>query len=337
MEPLISIIVPIYNVEKYLHRCIDSIISQTLDNIEIILVNDGSPDSCQSICEEYIKKDDRIKLINKKNEGLGMARNTGIEIARGEFIAFVDSDDYIDTDMYEKMYNAAKAQNADTCICNYKRRDTSNNIVRRKYKMNSKIYEGTHVIDDLLSSMIGTSPTSKDDVEIGMSVWKCIFSKNIIKYNDIKFCSERQFISEDIIFDIDYFVHSKKVVTIEDELYNYCDNGASLTKTYKKDRFEREVILYLEIKRKLEQVNIFNKYKLNLYRTFIGRSRTCIKAEANNLNYNESIKNIKLILRNHELQEILKSYPIKDLPLKQKIFTYLTKYKFAKILYRISK
>ena len=104
---LISIIVPVYKVEKYLKKCLDSIINQTYKNLEIIIVDDGSPDGCPNICDEYSKKDDRIKVIHQKNMGLSIARNNGIKLATGEYIGFVDSDDYIRYTMYEDMYKAA--------------------------------------------------------------------------------------------------------------------------------------------------------------------------------------------------------------------------------------
>ena len=106
--PLVSIIVPIYNVEPYLDRCIQSLINQTLENIEIILVDDESPDNCPQMCDAYAKQDRRIKVIHKKNGGLGLARNSGLEIATGEFVAFVDSDDYVDIAMYQNLYKIAK-------------------------------------------------------------------------------------------------------------------------------------------------------------------------------------------------------------------------------------
>ena len=101
---LISIIVPVYNVEKYLKRCMDTLQNQTYENIEIILVDDGSPDDCQQLCDENARKDSRVKVIHKSNEGLGMARNSGFEIATGSYIVFVDSDDYVTEDMCEKLY-----------------------------------------------------------------------------------------------------------------------------------------------------------------------------------------------------------------------------------------
>ena len=121
----LSIIVPVYNVEPYLRRCIDSILAQTFTDFELILVDDGSPDNCPAICDEYAEKDPRIVVIHKQNGGLSDARNAGLDIARGEYIGFVDSDDYIDAEMYEKMYNAAIMHNSDIVSCAYERIDIS--------------------------------------------------------------------------------------------------------------------------------------------------------------------------------------------------------------------
>lgn len=114
----VSIIVPVYNVEKYIHKCLDSLVNQTLKELEFIFVNDGSPDSSSKIIKEYAKKDKRIKLLNKENGGQATARNLGLEHAKGEYIAFLDSDDYVKENMYETLYNRAKKDNLDIVICN---------------------------------------------------------------------------------------------------------------------------------------------------------------------------------------------------------------------------
>ena len=121
MKQKVSIIVPVYNVEKYLDRCMESLLNQTLKDIEIILVDDGSPDNCPQMCDEYAKKDSRVKVVHKANAGLGYARTSGLEVATGEYVAFVDSDDYVDLDAYQTMYNEAVRENADYVCCGYKR------------------------------------------------------------------------------------------------------------------------------------------------------------------------------------------------------------------------
>lgn len=116
---MISIIIPIYNVEKYLSKCIESLVGQTYKDIEIILINDGSPDHCLSICEQYSKKDNRIIVINQENKGVSAARNAGLKIAKGEYIGFIDPDDWIAVDMYEGLHSVIKQSDVDMVICGY--------------------------------------------------------------------------------------------------------------------------------------------------------------------------------------------------------------------------
>lgn len=132
MEELISVIVPVYNVEKYIRKCIDSICAQTYRRLEIILVDDGSPDGCGAICDEYSDRDDRIRVIHKENGGLSDARNAGIEAATGRYIGFVDSDDYIKPEMYETMLRRMKSENADMIICGLLWVDEQGHILTEK-------------------------------------------------------------------------------------------------------------------------------------------------------------------------------------------------------------
>ncbi len=120
-EKKISVIIPMYNSEKYIAKCLDSIISQNYENLEIIVVNDGSKDSSKEICEEYVKKDSRIRLINTENRGAGSARNTGLDASTGEIIGFIDSDDYICNDFYERLYNMLETTGADIAIGRFER------------------------------------------------------------------------------------------------------------------------------------------------------------------------------------------------------------------------
>lgn len=126
-EPLISVIIPVYNVEKYLDRCISSIVNQTYKNLEIILVDDGSPDNCLKICDEWKNKDERIIVVHKENGGLSDARNTGLEIASGEYISFIDSDDWVSKEFIRCLYLAIKNSNSEICECEVIRTDVWNN------------------------------------------------------------------------------------------------------------------------------------------------------------------------------------------------------------------
>lgn len=139
MEPLISIIVPIFNVEKYIHRCINSIVDQTYRNLEIILVNDGSKDNCGVICDEYAEIDSRIKVIHKENGGLSDARNVAIDIVTGDYITFIDSDDFVEADYVEYLYKLIQKYSADVSICNI------NKTLEEKYKTDNIANDIQHV------------------------------------------------------------------------------------------------------------------------------------------------------------------------------------------------
>lgn len=142
---MVSVIIPIYNMEKYLPQCIDSVLNQTHTNIEVILINDGSTDSCKDICDKYKEKDHRIVVIHKNNEGLSAARNDGLRVANGEWIAFVDADDWIEANMYEKLIKMARRNNADISACRYSR-EYKNGIRFTNYHLESSIYNGSNEI-----------------------------------------------------------------------------------------------------------------------------------------------------------------------------------------------
>ena len=228
---MVSIIVPIYKVEEYLSQCIDSILCQTYSDLEIILVDDGSPDNSGSICEEYAKKDKRIKVIHKENQGLGMARNSGLELATGEFVCFVDSDDWLAENAVETWIRYQIIDNADMVMCNYDKRDNNNSLIYQYRIVNEAVSYNT--ADDVRANifwpMIGQKSTVKNDFTVNMCVWTNLYKRNIIQDNNIKFLSEREYLSEDICFNLQYLLNCNSAVVIPESLYNYRYNPNSLT------------------------------------------------------------------------------------------------------------
>lgn len=187
-EELISVIVPIYNVEKYLTRCIDSIINQTYTNLEIILVDDGSPDNCGKICDQYAEKDSRIKVIHKKNGGLSDARNAGIDIATGQYIAFVDSDDFIDTNMYEILYENIKKTNSDIAIANFYKFAIEEEIIKIDKQQEITVYNREemfqHMYDNYLLTVVAWNKLYKRHLfsELRYPVGKIVEDSAVIHY-----------------------------------------------------------------------------------------------------------------------------------------------------------
>ncbi|MBT2678821.1 glycosyltransferase [Bacillus sp. ISL-35] len=211
---MISVIVPVYNVEKFLPRCIESILNQTYNDLELILVNDGSPDNCAEICNQYEKQDARIRVIHKKNGGVSSARNSGIEAATGEFILFVDSDDYLDLNMCEVLMHNQEQTNCDIVICGYKSVDANHEFdynLGIEYKGN--LIEMGHRFSELLEKSLLNVP------------WNKLIRKSLIK---VKFDTEMD-MGEDLVFNLSYLENVEYICSIKDALYNYYNNQNSAT------------------------------------------------------------------------------------------------------------
>ena len=188
VDGLVTVVLPIYNVEKQLNRCIESVVNQTYKNIEIILVDDGSVDSCPAICDEWAKKDYRIRVIHKQNQGLGMARNTGIENANGEFICFFDSDDFIEPETIEKAYRRAKDENADIVNFGTNFCDESGKVKDSFISPAGNVsYEGKDVLGFFLPEFIAPDPQKRHQAVLYESVYAAVFNE-INKTNFLAFC-----------------------------------------------------------------------------------------------------------------------------------------------------
>lgn len=212
-ESLISIIVPIYNAEHYLSKTINSIINQSYRNIEIILVNDGSTDESKKICEAYVKFDNRIRLINKQNGGVSSARNLGIDNSSGEFIGFVDSDDYIDSLMFEKLFESIIEHEADIAECGYYIVKGNGEII--KSVLNDEVIVGKY---NCALSYLKKINTTNYNVN---KLYKKKFFKDL-RYPDYHF-------SEDFYVNASVFPECNKKITIKDRLYHYVQNDQSAT------------------------------------------------------------------------------------------------------------
>lgn len=242
---VVTIILSIYNVEQYLERCIKSVVNQTYTNLEIILVDDGSPDRCPEICEEWAKKDKRIKVIHKKNAGLGFARNTGIENATGEYICFFDSDDYIALDTIEKAYNCITNHDADIVLFGFCHVDSNGRTKKCTVpKTPRDLYQGVEVQNYILPNLIAPDFQNGKNANLWMSAWACMYSVKVISDSKWRFVSERQFISEDVYSLMFLYKELRRVSILPETLYFYCENGTSLTHTYRKDRYEKNKLCY---------------------------------------------------------------------------------------------
>ena len=213
----VSVIVPVYNVEKYIKRCLDSLVNQTLENIEIIVVNDGSPDNSQVIIDKYVKKYDNVKSYIKKNGGLSDARNYGLKYATGEYISFIDSDDYVDINMLEKMYNKAIEKDFDVVVCNLQMVDDNQNYIQ---SVSSNIDRDVYG-DKIKKCMVNIYP----------SAWNKLYKRKLFE-NNVNF--KKGIWYEDVEFLYRLFPYIQSIGVIKDELYFYVQRDGAITKTFDK-------------------------------------------------------------------------------------------------------
>lgn len=250
----LSIIVPVYNVEKYLPKCLESLIKQTLKDIEIICVNDGSMDNSLAILKEFASKDSRIRIIDNQHQGVAKTRNTGIEQSTGEYIGFVDSDDYIDIDFFEKLYNSATKSNSDIAIASILKHKNFFNIYNAKYTKE----ETAITIQDKIK-------LCEDKKHFFFYAWNKIYHSGFIKENNIKF-SEGQ-IYEDVMFAIKALYYSNKIISVYGTKYHYIEHENSLTK-YKDKTGEKEhdlIKAYSDLQEFCNSKNIEISERLNYY------------------------------------------------------------------------
>ncbi|MCP3030057.1 glycosyltransferase [Halobacillus sp. A1] len=240
--PCISVIVPIYNVERYLPACLNSILAQTFTNFELILINDGSEDRCGEICDSFSERDNRIKVIHQKNSGVSHARNEGLKVAKGDYIAFVDPDDTIEPSMYEVMYSVACENEADMTVCRIK---TLNLFTGTESK--SSIYEGKEKVlsqNDIKNKIIPLILNNKT-VSLSSSVNK-LYKKSIFDLYNVKF-EEHKSHSEDVRLNLKILPHIDRLVYVDEALYNYfIRRNNSLTQVFREDLYD-----YISDNRKL--------------------------------------------------------------------------------------
>lgn len=325
--PKVSIIIPIYNTERYLLQCIESIRKQTLEDIEIILVDDESPDRAPLLCDEYAALDSRIKVIHKKNEGLGYARNSGLDIATGEYISFVDSDDFIAPTMLEKLYDTAKQYGADMVRSGtifY----TDGKLLERKDVEKTTVFQGGKDIKSFVLDFIGPRPEAKRDVKYMMAVWLALYSREIIETYGVRFTSERQTLSEDLVFAIDLFPKMKCIVCIPDCFYHYRMNPTSLSHTYSMEKYRKNYSFLYVVAEKLTKICSKEDYQLHYQRLQFLYLRNAISGIIQTKDdLIVKYRNVRRILCDKSWVELLETYPYQRMDLQHRIYFMLLRHK----------
>ena len=322
----ISVIVPVYKTEKYQKKCVDSILHQTFTDLELILIDDGSPDLCPAICDEYAKRDARVKVLHKENEGVAAARNSGMNIAEGAYIAFVDSDDWIEPEMYQSMMRVAHQYNSDVVMCD----------CLKAFPDHSEIY--THDIREgfydyaqlkteyyphlLMMENIEYPPT--------ISNWVCLFRRELIE-KPVRYVEGVRY-SEDLLFGAQMMYRARSFYYLKGKtFYHYCMNPQSATHTYSPEKWKDYSKLYKEAENYFSRRTDydFRKQLDWMLLFFVWNAVGDIRNAG--ISKEESLHSMKEILSDPEVRNLFCRLRIHKLPVSKKLrlLTGIYKYQFG--------
>lgn len=296
----LSIIIPTYNAEKHINKCLNSILNQKPKNTEIIIVNDGSTDNTLEICKQYANTNPNIKIITKENAGQGLARNAGLEIATGEYITFIDSDDYFEDNCLNEVLKIIPKEKKDLYIGDYKR-ITENHQIIKLNKRTPKKYTKKHDYPAIINNQINT----ENKTSFGSTACGKFYKLKIIKENNIKFLSERIYFSEDMIFNLEYLKHINEVIILGKIIFNYVMHTTSFTHKYhddyfnklkKMDEYYHSLENYLTIKD--FQKNISKKLFEYLKASIINEVKFC-----KNIGFKQTLTNINKFCNYHTIKQ----------------------------------
>lgn len=314
-QPKVSIIVPCYNVEAYLPRCMDSLLGQTLKEIEIILVDDESPDRVPAMCDEYAQQDCRVKVVHKRNGGLGFARNSGLDVATGEYVIFHDSDDYIDKDAFERLY--VKANTLDLDILRF-----TFNTFQKEDSFHLSFYtDDVLIINDRkklreVALCVFSVPLypSQRQFHFPGSAWSALFRLSLIKEQGLLFHSEREILGEDYLFSYQYMQHVQRFGYMNCTFYHYRENPNSLTRKPRLDKLEMAAYNCRYVMKELEKDKYPSSAKLFAYNYFINSVRALVQQIlVSDLSKDVKRKWFHNNRRNSLVQQAYKDFPVQDM------------------------
>lgn len=302
MDELVSVVVPVYNVEKYLDKCVNSIVNQTYSNLEIILVDDGSLDKSGTMCDQWAMKDQRIRVIHKENAGPGIARNAGIDSATGKYIFFFDSDDYVDINLIEKCIFCSRNSGAQVVL--YGRINTYNDdkMVHKAVSNKKLVYSGDAVVQELLPTLFTY------ELGLGTGPWGKMYALEIIKSRNLRFLSQKEIISEDAYFMLELFGFVSCVAIVPECLYYYCIRTSSYSRGYRADRQLRNDEFLNCCIQFVEESGLPSKIIFHIKSRYHGLTMgTLMQIMRSDLQASEKKQEIMKVLKNQTLQDTLEN------------------------------
>ncbi|ANE46259.1 glycosyl transferase family 2 [Paenibacillus swuensis] len=341
MHPKLSIIMPIYNMEAYLRRSLDSLLEQSFTDFEIIAVNDGSTDSSGSILDAYAAKDARLILCNRDNGGVSSARNAGLAMARGEFIGFVDPDDWVNLHMYEELVHTADSEEADIVMCTYIR-EFGSHAKAKPFPLPERVaYRNEEVHEHVLRRLVGPAGpevAQPEMLDAWGTVWTKLYRGDLLRRHRLQF-TDLQLIgsNEDTLFNIQAVYYSRSFIFLNKPLYHYWRaNTSSVTSSYNPQLSKQFKSLYQAIENFLGEKELGQEYVLALHNR-IGMNTLGLGLNTVNRGNHASslakIKDLGALLKDAQMKRSLQQFELAHCPVVWKTFFWFAKHKFAFGLY----
>ena len=327
MNIYVSVIVPVYNVEDYLHKCIDSIRNQTFNDLEIILVNDGSTDTSPQICDAYAKKDARIKVIHQQNAGVSVARNKGFSTATGNYVTFLDSDDWLEPTMYENMCAITHLeQSSEIIMCDFVN-IKSNSKEKISTNIRKGFYSKQQIIDEIYPTLLVTEEFGRIPI---ISVWSCLFKRALLVAANTRFDATLRY-SEDYLFMADVITNANSFYYLKGNYaYNYRQYEESRSKKFQPLWWESLLYLNIELDKLLKnnkQYNFTRQLKLQLLHSVLFILNNISKNSRMNLI--NKVRAIRFILKQERLTAAFPNLSLNKQKTTTKLLLYLIKHKMT--------
>ena len=327
---MISVIIPVYNVEAFLRKCLDTIVGQTYKDVEILLIDDGAKDKSGAICDEYAGKDDRIQVFHTENRGLSAARNLGIKHAKGEWIAFVDSDDWVELDMLESAVSVAERDHLDLVFWGYCKEYADRSEEKKLIWAQSERYDEKQVREQLyrrLFGLVGHELAHPEHMSSFNTVWGKLYRSSIIKENGITFVDTKLIGSEDQLFNAYVMAHVKSALYIDRCMNHYRKNNEqSLTMGFNSGLFQKWQNLFDRMEEQIRQNNLPEIFSEALSHS-VALSIIGIGIAINNsaLTPSEKKKELRRVIKNERYVKAFKTMPTRYFPLHWKAFFIMAK------------
>lgn len=333
-SPFISLVLPVYNVQAYIERCVESIVHQDYEDYEVILVDDGSTDESGCICDELSEKYSNVTALHKENGGLGSARNYGMQYVRGEYVVFIDSDDWVADRFLKTIDSYLRTEKPDVLKYGYRQmKDGVPGKTTVPYYAEG-LYRREKIETVILPGAIGPIRLFDYSRNALLSAWACAYSMKFLRENELWFESEREILNEDYLFNIAVLLNANSVRVTHEVLYMYDYRGGSLSKRYVQRMPERKLRLLGRYKSLLEDKSLFETYSSAYYAQCVDSFYACISNECGQwADESRSIMNIREILNIPECAEALRRCNHSALGLKGTIIYWLMRAKQPVLIY----